>query len=586
MSYKALYRYNSSEPGTLCFEEGDRFTLLDGSADPNWWQVADVHGHVGFVPHNYIEEIKDHKLDDVISSIDRAIEFVHLSATQKGGTFTHEQRKTLQKLIEHRQTVLKNQSASADSPVKKQAPTRSKSRSSGKHRSAPPPPIRASDTQTTSKSPPPSSTQPETESNPPNDRLSSPVLNNDTERQPSATHAEPTSPLRSPSSESVPGKLGQDLLELVRINTGLSYAKCTTALNAVFSHVRESVPSVAGTMDKILQSLQQTANASVSDGKLSLEGSMDKERLEVIFAELTDCKNDSQQRSWALHEDEAVISEYLEELTTILSDANPDVCKAVIYRDNYEVINSLVLYYQMEHRTSLRLLLLKAFGVLCGLESLILSQLLSSVLLVELARDMQADARSLQKLCFSSLVATMLLSSGQPLPYTHYDQLNEEFVSFLLNNIEDPPPEDESEQIPDLFVNLVLAFNLHFTVDPVRMFEYEPKPPNSLLKILCDIFASADTSSLFYTNDMNVLIDIIIRQLTDRCPGDKLRTEYLSLIHSILKMPVYWEHKHRLADLKRTLEKIAKEQEAESKPDKQILMDIRKECKFNFTITF
>ncbi|XP_022081462.1 NCK-interacting protein with SH3 domain-like [Acanthaster planci] len=621
MSYRALYKYRSSEPNALCFEEGDRFTLLDSSVDPHWWQVADVQGHVGFVPANYIEEVRGDKLDDVISSIDRAIEFIHLSGTEKGGTFTSEQRKTLQKLIEHRQTVLNTwQTKSADSSAKKQPPTRSTSRSSGKHRSAPPPPMRAGNAKPASTSPP--ATGP-SQTAPPNGRVSLPASDSSDSERGHTKHEETvgsaikvSSPVRSPSSP-VPDKLGEELVEVVRVETGLSFTKCTMALSAAFSRVRDAVPSIAGPMDELLQSLQQMSNSSVSDGRVTLEGSKDKERLEVIFAELTDCKNDSQQRSWALHEDEAVITEYLEELIAILSDANPDVCKAVIQKDNYEIINSLVSYYQMEHRTSLRLLLLKTFGVLCGLESAILSQLLSSVLLVEIARDMQADANCLQKVYFSSLVATMLLSGGTPLPYTHYDQLNEEFVSYLLNNIEDPPPEDESEQVPDLFVNLVLAFNLHFTdrkanlvmkvlaerqtsrrfsekimilvnreVDPVRMFEYDPKPPNSLLKFLCDIFASADTSSLFYTNDMNVLIDIIVRQLTDRSPGDKLRTEYLSLIHSILKMAVYWENKHRLADLKRSLEKIAKEEEAESKPDKQILMDIRKECKFNFTITF
>ncbi|XP_071807661.1 NCK-interacting protein with SH3 domain-like [Asterias amurensis] len=649
MSYQALYTYRSSEKGTLCFEEGDKFTLLD-SVDPYWWQVTDARGQVGFVPANYIEQLRDNK-QDVLVSIDRAIEFIHLSATQKGGSLTHEQRNTLQKLVEHRETVFKQQqNSSSDSSTSSKKITRSSSRSSGKHRAAPPPPIRAEDTP---KSPNTvaAARSPVTRTNSQiAETISSPAKDGNPEPQSPNTVSVARSPItktnsqaaknvsspakdrssmsleerlsspakvQSLSTESVPSKLGEELVELVRVRTGLSYAKSMNALSAVFSHIVDSVPAVGDTMEQIMQSLQGMSNSSVSNGSLSIEGSKDMERLMVIFSELTDCKNDSQQRSWALHEDEAVISEYLEELSSILSDANPDVCKAVIQRDNYEVINSLILYYQMEMRTSLRLLLLKVFGVLCGLEAVIASQLLYSVLLVEIARDMQTDAQCIQKVCFSALVATMLLSSGQPLMYTHYDQLNEDFVRFLLNNIEDPPPEDESEQLPDLFVNLVLAFNLHFTepsenlvmrvlgkrktsktfsekimvlfnreVDPVRMFEHEPKPPNSLLKFLCDIFANADTSSLFYTNDMNVLIDIIIRQLTDRCPGDKQRTEYLGVIHSILRMPVYWEQKHRLADLRRVIEKIAKEEEPESKPDKEVLMQIRKECQLNFTITF
>ena len=44
----------------------------------------------------------------------------------------------------------------------------------------------------------------------------------------------------------------------------------------------------------------------------------DGQRLHVIFTELTARKDDSQQRSWALHEDEVIITQLLEELLSIL----------------------------------------------------------------------------------------------------------------------------------------------------------------------------------------------------------------------------------------------------------------------------
>lgn len=44
----------------------------------------------------------------------------------------------------------------------------------------------------------------------------------------------------------------------------------------------------------------------------------DEERLEVIFGDLARHRDDSQQRSWALHEDHALIACYLEELLKIL----------------------------------------------------------------------------------------------------------------------------------------------------------------------------------------------------------------------------------------------------------------------------
>ena len=52
--------------------------------------------------------------------------------------------------------------------------------------------------------------------------------------------------------------------------------------------------------------------------KRKMEGSSDLERLQEIFFEITECKDDSQQRGWAVHDDEQAITEILEELLQIL----------------------------------------------------------------------------------------------------------------------------------------------------------------------------------------------------------------------------------------------------------------------------
>lgn len=47
------------------------------------------------------------------------------------------------------------------------------------------------------------------------------------------------------------------------------------------------------------------------------------------------------------------------------------------------------------------------------------------------------------------------------------------------------------------------------------------KPPvNSVLKMLKDLFSAPETTLLFYTNDIKVLIDILVRQLSDLSAGD------------------------------------------------------------------
>jgi hypothetical protein len=68
----------------------------------------------------------------------------------------------------------------------------------------------------------------------------------------------------------------------------------------------------------------------------------------------------------------------------------------------------------------------------------------------------------------------------------------------------------------------ICYFVLAAVEDPVRIFEHQPVPPHSVLKLFVDLFSTAQTATLFYTNDTKVLIDIIVRQLADLSPGDSV----------------------------------------------------------------
>ncbi|XP_010007885.1 PREDICTED: NCK-interacting protein with SH3 domain, partial [Nestor notabilis] len=400
---------------------------------------------------------------------------------------------------------------------------------------------------------------------------------------------EPVAPEPGALAVSVPKTIGAELIELVRRNTHLSYELSRVAIGVVIGHT-------------------QTSNLSA--GLPSGQICHDEQRLEVIFADLARHKDDAQQRSWALYEDENVICCYLEELLRILTDADPEVCKKMCKKNEFESVLSLVAYYQMEHRVPLRLLLLKCFGAMCNLDAAVISTLVNSVLPMELARDMQTHTQDHQKMCYSALVLAMMFSMGEPLPYHHYEHLNSQFVQFLLDVIEDGLPSDTTDQLPDLFVNVLLAFNLHIPVpehsvimttigkhlnvktfteklllllnrgdDPVCIFKHQTQPPHSVLKFLQDIFASKDTASIFYHTDMMVLIDILVRQIADLSPGDKLRMEYLSLMHAIIRSTAYLQHQHRLSDLQGILQRILGEEEEDQQcqMDKLIILEIYKE---------
>ncbi|KAF3829164.1 NCK-interacting protein with SH3 domain isoform X2 [Mirounga leonina] len=406
----------------------------------------------------------------------------------------------------------------------------------------------------------------------------------------------------------VPRTIGAELMELVRRNTGLSHELCRVAIGVVVGHIQASVPASSPVMEQVLLSLVE--GKDLSTALPSGQVCHDQQRLEVIFADLARRKDDAQQRSWALYEDEGVIRCYLEELLHILTDADPEVCKKMCKRNEFESVLALVAYYQMEHRASLRLLLLRCFGAMCSLDALVISTLVSSVLPVELARDMQTDTQDHQKLCYSALILAMVFSMGEAVPYAHYEHLGTPFAQFLLSIVEDGLPLDTTEQLPDLCMNLLLALNLHLPApdqnvvmsalskhsnvkifseklllllnrgdDPVRIFKHEPQPPHSILKFLQDVFASPATAAIFYHTDMMALIDITVRHIADLSPGDKLRVEYLSLMRAVIRSTPYLQHCHRLPDLQATLRRILNEEEAspQGQMDRMIVREMCKE---------
>lgn len=164
------------------------------------------------------------------------------------------------KLVEHRETVFKQQqNTSSDNATPTQKITRSSSRSSGKHRVAPPPPMRTEETPTPQS--PNTARSPVTKKNSRNAKsVSSPAKERKQDEQARPRTMSLEERLSSPTpaqSSSVPSKLGEELVELVRVRTGLSYAKSMDALSAVFGHIRDTVPPVGDTMEQILQSLHR-----------------------------------------------------------------------------------------------------------------------------------------------------------------------------------------------------------------------------------------------------------------------------------------------------------------------------------------
>lgn len=171
------------------------------------------------------------------------------------------------------------------------------------------------------------------------------------------------------------------VIDAIRQNTNLSHELSCVALRVVLSELEALLPQ------QIVVHLEPIA-AHLS-GPLSAPDNLlgqthDAQRLRIIFSDLADCKNDSQQRTWMLYEDEDDISRYLKELIGILTNADPKICRHEMSCDQYQSIVNLVLYYQMETRWSIRKMLLEAFKSMCHLDFTAVDILLSSVLPIEL----------------------------------------------------------------------------------------------------------------------------------------------------------------------------------------------------------
>lgn len=136
------------------------------------------------------------------------------------------------------------------------------------------------------------------------------IIEPDLEPSTSATVPNQSDVLRVDSTEVY------QILDSVRQTTGLSHKMSCVALQVILSEL-ETIYST-----RILHLLEPIAihlsNSMLQAPDDFVEHTNDSQRLKVIFAKLSDCKNDSEQRTWMLHEDEAYIIRFLTELIEIL----------------------------------------------------------------------------------------------------------------------------------------------------------------------------------------------------------------------------------------------------------------------------
>lgn len=110
-----------------------------------------------------------------------------------------------------------------------------------------------------------------------------------------------------------PESLVMELIERVRVSSELSHEMCKNTVEVLIDCLGEMIPGWQRKCNQIKQQLNSVDRTLATPDALLL--SSDAQNLKAIFNKLWSCKNDEQQRSWPVHEDEGLIQQNLQEVS-------------------------------------------------------------------------------------------------------------------------------------------------------------------------------------------------------------------------------------------------------------------------------
>ncbi|KAJ2084249.1 pre-rRNA processing [Coemansia sp. RSA 988] len=97
--------------------------------------------------------------------------------------------------------------------------------------------------------------------------------------------------------------------------------------------------------------------------------------------------------------------------------------------------------------------------------------------------------------------------------------------------------------------------------------ETDPATQRLVLGMLAGILKDTDTAEILYTNDLNVLTDIVIRELSNLSDAEQqLRQVYLQVVCALLRNPAYLAARHRLQDIELCLVTLLRQLLVSSQP--------------------
>ncbi|KNC82420.1 hypothetical protein SARC_05291 [Sphaeroforma arctica JP610] len=370
--------------------------------------------------------------------------------------------------------------------------------------------------------------------------------------------------------------------------SGASYTECVAAVKSVLDTLESKLPpDMKGRIH-----IGDTLNFAPSSRRKS-SVNVDMDEFKSLLKELYNHMRDAQNVNWSTADDSDWLTGKLEEMQELLSDADTKICRRAISFQNYEYTDTLLTYYQMDPRESVRKTLLITYGAMGSVDRQVFSHGLVMSLPTELARSIDYDCVPSEFLFYQLVFCTMLFSTGEALPRQCYDHWTVELLLKLLELVEDVNDSALSSHVSEAAFNVLLAFNLHQSagdtikadgvhsnqivmdavnrtdgcqlfserllllvnrnedpvVLPITPGDNHTDVPNSLLHMLRCLFGCRATASIFFTNDLRVLVDIILREMENSGPDSSSLQLWLDILLRIA-LNTDTGTEYRIADLR------------------------------------
>ncbi|KAK0065810.1 NCK-interacting protein with SH3 domain isoform X2 [Biomphalaria pfeifferi] len=245
----------------------------------------------------------------------------------------------------------------------------------------------------------------------------------------------------------------EEMIGEFRKLTNLSHEESHWAILAVMNmlpakvhHIRPSL-EVVGLRFNLAHECRSTGKDYQCDDTLAINR---------LISELAAVTNDSQQRGHYLRDDLYSIIDIISGLSDTLSNAKHCVSVTAIQKDNYDMVEVIAKYYQMETRWVIHSCLLQFVETICRLNSLAIQEFLYSELPQELVAEMQQHHN-----CDTRVAKTLgiIFMKGQPSPHKLASTMDIHFFIWLLGMSETMAEKNRLNDV-DMLLALVCAYHL------------------------------------------------------------------------------------------------------------------------------